>query len=244
LKSTFSRARSRISGRYALVCTLVLAISLPAVAIGAGEGRSITGGKRNPSRGDLNRETQIIASNGSYGTRQSNKGAGGGAIYGCRAAVGGKPCVRANNLKLGRAFEFETDGKEAGRITVQDTTGVPFTTNAEGKVANLNADKLDGNSAEAFAATADLLFAAVADGGSLLGGKGAAASARVDNTKTLVTFTRDVSKCSFTATANGGSPQPLAAQAVAGQTNQVQVTEPAETPDPQVLTAFHLQVIC
>jgi len=242
LKSTFSRARSRISGRYALVCTLVLAISLPAVAIGAGEGRSVTAGKRNPSRGDLNRETQIIASNGSYGTRQSNKGAGGGAIYGCRAAVGGKPCIRANNLKLGRAFEFDTGGKEAGRITVKDTAGVPFTTNAEGKVANLNADKVDGKSAEEFEPSGNLLFAAVADGGSLLAGKGATASARADNTTTVVTFGRDVSKCSFTATANGAAPVPLAAQAVGGQPTQVQVNEPAE--DPVALTAFHLQVIC
>jgi hypothetical protein len=241
LKSTFSRARSRISGRYALVCTLVLAISLPAVAIGAGEGRSITGGKRNPSRGDLNRETQIIASNGSYGTRQSNKGAGGGAIYGCRAAVGGKPCIRANNLKLGRAFEFDTGGKEAGRITVKDAAGVPFTTNATGKVANLNADKLDDKSAEDFEPSGNLLFAAVADGGALLAGKGATASGRAGNT-TTVTFNRDVSKCSFTATANGAAPQALAAQAVAGQTNQVQVTEPSETPEDP--TAFHLQVIC
>jgi hypothetical protein len=243
LKSTFSRARSRISGRYALICTLVLAISLPAVAIGAGEGRSISGGERNPSRGDLNRETQIIASNGSYGTRQSNKGAGGGAIYGCRAAVGAEPCIRANNLTQGRAFEFDTAGKEGGRIEVKDAAGVPFTTNATGKVANLNADRLDDKSAEDFAATVDMLFAVVADGGTLVAGKGATASGKANN-ETTVTFARDVSKCSFTATANGGTPQALSAQAVAGQVNQVQVIEESEAPDPEDPTAFHLQVIC
>jgi len=72
-------------------------------------------------------------------------------------------------------------------------------------------------------------------------GKGATASVRAGNA-TTVTFGRDVSKCSFTATANGSAPQALAAQAVGGQVDQVRVTEPSETPE--VPTAFHLQVIC
>ena len=62
--------------------------------------------------------------------------------------------MRANNLSTGRAFEFETGGKEAGEIIVKDTTGVPFTTNATGKVANLNADKLDDKDSADFAAAA------------------------------------------------------------------------------------------
>jgi hypothetical protein len=251
LKSTFSRARSRISGRYALVCTLVLAISLPAVAIGAGEGRSITGGKRNPSRGDLNRETQIIASNGSYGTRQSNKGAGGGAIYGCRAAVGAEPCVRANNLTQGRAFEFETDGKEGGRIAVQDTSGVPFTTNAEGKVANLNADKLDDKSAEEFEPAGNLLFAAVAADGGLGAKRGATASGLVDAAKNTyaVTFNRDVSMCVGTATAIGtaDAAQSFGVLPNPGNKAQFLVDQVDDDPGPPAAPApssFHLQVIC
>ena len=243
MKSQLPRVRARISGRYALVTALVLAIGIPAVAIGAGEGRSVIAGKRNPSSGSLTRETQIIASNGTYGTRQSNKGTGGGAIYGCRTEPGGRPCVRANNLRTGRAFEFESRGREGGNITLREATGVPFTTNATGKVANLNADKIDDKDSADFAATTDLLFAAVADGGSLLAGKGATASNRANATTTTVTFNKDVSKCSFTATANGTSPQPLAA-AAGTQNTQVVVTEPDESPSPSVLTAFHLQVIC
>ena len=76
--------------RYILVGALALAIGIPSVAVGFGEGRSLLLGKRNPSPNAsraLNSETEIIASNGSYGTRQSNKrdGDGGGAIYGCRS---------------------------------------------------------------------------------------------------------------------------------------------------------------
>ena len=226
-----------------LICALILAVGVPAVALGAGEGRSLIAGKRNPGSGDLTRETEIISRNGTYSTRQSNLGAGGGAIYGCRADAGNaEPCVRANNLRTGRAFEFETGGKEAGEILVKDTTGVPFVTNATGKVANLNADKLDDKSAEDFAAKSEVLFAAVADGGTLGANRGATASTRAANA-TTVTFNRDVSKCSFTATANGTAPDVLAAQVAAATgsgATQVVVTEA----DGATATAFHLQVIC
>ena len=226
-----------------LICAVVLAVGVPAVALGAGEGRSLLGGKRNPTGGNLTRETQIISRNGTYSTRQSNLGEGGGAIYGCRADAGNaEPCVRANNLRTGRAFEFETGGREAGEILVKDTAGVPFVTNATGKVANLNADKLDDRSSEDFAATSDVLFAAVADGGTLGANRGATGSSRAGDA-TTVTFSRDVSKCSYTATANGATPQALAvasAGATGAAANQVVVNEDPMAP----AVAFHLQVIC
>jgi hypothetical protein len=222
-----------------LICAIALAVGVPAVALGAGEGRSLIAGKRNPSDGNLTRETEVISRNGTYSTRQSNLGAGGGAIYGCRADAGNdEPCVRANNLSTGRAFEFETGGKEAGEILVKDPTGVPFVTNATGKVANLNADKLDDKSAEDFADKSEVLFAAVADGGTLGANRGATASSRAGDA-TTVTFNRDVSKCSYTASANGAAPQALAVAAGAAA-NQVLVTEDPAAP----AVAFHLQVIC
>jgi hypothetical protein len=222
-----------------LICAIVLTVGVPAVALGAGEGRSLIAGKRNPSDGNLTRETEVISRNGTYSTRQSNLGAGGGAIYGCRADAGNdEPCVRANNLSTGRAFEFETGGKEAGEILVKDPTGVPFVTNATGKVANLNADKLDDKSAEDFADKSEVLFAAVADGGTLGANRGATASSRAGDA-TTVTFNRDVSKCSYTASANGAAPQALAVAAGAAA-NQVLVTEDPAAP----AVAFHLQVIC
>src|SRR4051812_32962946 len=165
----------RFSGRAAVVCSLILALGIPSVAVGFGEGRNLLLGKRNPSSNPglaLNSETEIIADTTTYGTRQSNKrdGDGGGAIYGCRSNLGNEPCIRANNLKGGRAFEFVTVGKEAGRIEVGgDHTGAPFTTNATGVATGLNADKVDGKDATDFATTADvsnrLLFAIVSDPG-------------------------------------------------------------------------------
>ena len=171
--------KRRSPGLYVIAAALILAIGVPSAAVGFGEGRDAKLGKRNPSSGSLTRETQIIANNGSYGTRQSNKrnGEGGGAIYGCRSELGKEPCVRANNLKGGRAFEFATRGKEGGSIQVKDTSGPPFTTNATGKVANLDADKVDGKSAEEFAGAGDLGFASVKADGSFVAGRGATASA-------------------------------------------------------------------
>src|SRR3954470_19331060 len=163
------------SARAAVVCSLILAIGIPSVAMGFGEGRNLLLGKRNPSSNGglaLNSETEIIANTSTYGTRQSNKrnGDGGGAIYGCRSSPGKEPCIRSNNLKGGRAFEFATRGKEAGRIETGDPPGAPLTTNATGVATGFNADKVDGRDGSDLAAASDLLFAAVNADGSLAAG--------------------------------------------------------------------------
>src|SRR4051812_46269890 len=201
----------RFSGRAAVVCSLILAIGVPSVALGFGEGRTLLLGKRNPSSNPglaLNTETEIIANTSTYGTRQSNKkdGDGGGAIYGCRSNPGNEPCIRANNLKGGRAFEFDTIGKEAGRIEVGDVSGAPFTTNATGVATGLNADKVDGKEAADFAPAADvpalagsLFMAQVAADGTLGANKrGAVSSSRSTAAPFVYTvkFNKDVSKCS------------------------------------------------
>jgi hypothetical protein len=236
------------SGRAAVATALILAIGVPATALGFGEGRNLLLGKRNPSRAGLSSETQIIADNTTYGTRQSNlrDGDGGGAIYGCRSNPGNEPCIRANNLKGGRAFEFATRGNEGGRIETGNTAGAPFTTNATGVATGLNADRVDGKNATDFAAATDLkalsdglLFAVVSDAGTL-GNQRGAVSASKDATNPVYTvkFNRDVSKCSFTASPVGSaSPEAPGVQPTTGAADSVTVTEGAAG-------SFHLQVIC
>ena len=152
------RHRSLVIGSVAVAA---VATVVPAAG-GFGEGSPLEGGVRNPSPNaslELERETEIIADTPTYGTRQSNKSSsGGGAIYGCRSGAGGtaarnEPCIRANNLEQGFAFEFETDGATAGLISAGSggPGAKPFTTNATGVASGLNADFVDGQDFDAAA---------------------------------------------------------------------------------------------
>jgi hypothetical protein len=134
----------RAQGRYLLGSALILSLLVSPFAV-ARTGDLIREGKRNPSSGSAKRETELISSTDTYGTRQSNvqNGNGGGAIYGCRSRTGREPCIRANNLNTGRAFEFETDGVEVGRIESKTPGARPFTTDATGVATGLNADRID-----------------------------------------------------------------------------------------------------
>ena len=195
---------------------------------------------------------------------------GGGAIYGCRSKAGGsaahnEPCVRAVNLADGSAFEFATNGVLGGLITVGKggDAAKPFTTNATGVATGLNADRVDGKDATDLlgktdkaadadkldgldstdvARAGDLLFARVAANGTTVNGSrpsGATASA-VDANTTRVTFGKDVSNCSSTATEVGATPGggQVSVNPVSGAGQSIDVTF-AGGREP-----FNLQVIC
>jgi hypothetical protein len=138
-------ARRSGQGRYVLASAVVLGLLVSPFAV-ASTGDLLREGKRNPGSGSAHNETELISSTKTYGTRQSNvrDGNGGGAIYGCRSKPGREPCIRSNNLSSGRAFEFETDGSEGGRIEANGSNAKPFTTNATGVATGLNADRVDG----------------------------------------------------------------------------------------------------
>jgi hypothetical protein len=137
------------SKRSVLATGVVLGLGLGLSSVAdARTGDPLREGVRN---GTTTRETRVIGDiDNRYTTRQSNKsGTGGGAIYGCRstAALTTKPCIRANNLSTGRAFEFSTvSGLLGGIISVGGggDTRRPFTTNATGVATGLNADRVDG----------------------------------------------------------------------------------------------------
>jgi hypothetical protein len=232
--------------RYILIGGLVLAIGIPSVAAGYGEGRALILGKRNPSgHRTLTKETQIIGNVSTYATRQSNKkiGDGGGAIYGCRSDVGREPCILTRNLRDGRAFQFETAGKEGGYIKTGSSSGAPFTTNATGVATGLNADRVDGRDGSDLASPSDSLFAAVNANGTLAaGGPEATGASRTDAAAETytVTFNKDVSKCSYTANVTGDAAAFSLGVQGGPASNQVRVDQP----DGSGGRAFHLQVIC
>jgi hypothetical protein len=251
--------------RMVVIAGLLLALVMAPFAIAAGENNPLRGGARNPTDNAsiaLGSETEIIADNDTYGTRQSNKrnGDGGGAIYGCRSAPGREPCVRAHNLNTGRAFEFVTGGLEGGRIELAKTSGAPLTTNATGVATGFNADRIDGKDASAFlgktdkatdadkldgrdstdfASAGDLLFAVVNATGALAANRGAtgAALANPITFTYTVTFIKEISGCSYTASPVGDSTASALGVAAGSDAKTVRV-------DAASLTAFHLQVIC
>ncbi|WCB95023.1 hypothetical protein DSM104299_03765 [Baekduia alba] len=214
----------RSKGPLVLVSAVVIGLLASSFAMASGEGKNLLLGKRNPgsnASAALSSETQIIANNGTYGTRQSNKSDnGGGAIYGCRSKLGGsekgnEPCVRASNLADGRAFEFSANGgTEVGRITSGNTKAAPFTTNATGVATGLNADQVDGKGADDIAKAAhddavavaaaavqgSTSFAAVGADGTLGGKRGATSSARTSDGNYNVAFASDISACAIQVT--------------------------------------------
>jgi hypothetical protein len=211
--------RMQVHWRYVVGAGFAAALLAAPVAVGVGEGQPVEGGARNPTPNpaqEYTRETEIIAQTNTYGTRQSNKSNnGGGAIYGCRSGAGGsprgnEPCVRANNLSDGRAFEFRTGGTEVGRIESSNANAAPFTTNATGVAQGLNADRLDGRDGQQIqdeavaAARAQSKFAAVTPTGTLAAGRDAASATREGVGVYAVTFASDVNACAYSATVIGG----------------------------------------
>lgn len=235
-------------------CALVAAaIALAPLAMGAGEGGPVRGGARNPTNNtglSYHSETQIIAENSTYGTRQSNKGTGGGAIYGCRSAAGGNGCIAAVNLHNGRAFAFTSGGNVGGTITLSNTAGAPLTTNAKGVATGFNANYLEGKQAKEFVSTtqaasfaqqSQLMFAVVSQTGALGAQRGAKAAAKTDEKTYTVTFETSVAKCSVTASPTGGA---LTTGSLGVAVNTAN-TDVVEVSAPSALTAgFNLQVVC
>jgi hypothetical protein len=214
--------------RSVIVATGFLAIVLAPFGVAA-TGDSLREGRRN---GTTTQETQIISNIGSttaltggYSTRQSNlSSSGGGAVYGCRSQAGGSratptpqnPCVRANNLSRGLAFEFNaTLGEVAGAITAGagGDTKKPFVTNATGVATGLNADRVDSLDVTQIIAQAreGLVqpYAQVALNGTAGETRGVPTGGVTnpagDGTYSVV-FTGDLSKGALSATITGATP--------------------------------------
>jgi hypothetical protein len=258
---------------------LLLSVASALLAAPAALAAPIDGGDRNPSNNassGYSSETQIIgeiaqnagghaAGTGGFVTRQSNKSdTGGGAIYGCRAKAGSESCVAANNLANGDAFRFQstvaagTIGQLRFGLDINKTIDKPpFVTNGTGLVKNLNADRVDGKSAEDFAEKSSLdnyvtkgslLFASVAADGAIGANRGVQANTKASLDATggdqvfTVPFSGNLSACVATAnptTATTETDQPIVV-AVAADPSRIVVTE-QEAAAPY---SFAVQVTC
>ena len=138
--------------RSVLLATLVLVLGVTPFAIAANGDPVIAGGRTTFT--DI---TRVLGNSTTYATQQSNlrQGDGGAARYGCRSASGFEFCLLSKNTGGGGAFRFEAERSLlGGEIDVEVPTGKtprdakPFTTNATGVATGLNADEVDGMSAQ------------------------------------------------------------------------------------------------
>jgi hypothetical protein len=250
--------------RSVLLATGVIVVGVSSFAV-AGTGDPLREGRRN---GTTVRETEIISNvasstglKGGYSTRQSNlSSSGGGAIYGCRSQPGGSkatptpqnPCLRANNLSRGLAFEFQaTLGDVVGTIMAGagGDSKKPFTTNATGVATGLNADRVDDLDAAAIVAKAReglvqpfVQVSAKGDPGQSRGVVGSIAHVLTSGLYG-VTLAGDLSKCAISATLTDGLGEIAALPAAAGANTAVAVRTGSSTGAPED-HAFHLSVTC
>lgn len=222
---------------------------------------ALRGGIHNPPFSAFSRTTGIFSNNHGWVTRTKNLGSGGAAMLLCHASPGGA-CLAAKNSSAGMAFSFSSAGSTGGTIQLKNAKGAPFTTNAHGVATGLNANFLQGKQAAEFqlaskpaqdsaklggqppshyVSTEQLMFADVAPGAKLENARGATAVSASGTVFTVTFGKMDLSKCSFTASPQGGALTSGQLGVGLNKTNKaaVEVSAPAG-----FTGGFDLQVVC
>jgi hypothetical protein len=139
-------------GKYLVISSLLLALLVPTLALAA-NGDPMTAGGRTT----FTKITRVLGDSTTYATQQSNlhAGDGGAARYGCRSSAANEFCLLSKNTGGGGSFRFQSlNSLLGGSIEVNPPSGKtaadakPFTTNAHGVATGLNADQVDGMSAD------------------------------------------------------------------------------------------------
>jgi hypothetical protein len=173
----------------AIVLTVTTASSVIAATAASGLGGNIQIGFNNIT-GQYSTTLQNTAAGG-IGVRtfqlwnQATSGASTALYAVTRSAAG--PTVSAWN----------TGGGAAARLLVSSSTVAPITTNGQGLVTNLNADRVDGLDASVFARR---LWAVVDDDGTPLRGVGATGVTKVAAAGYYVRFSSAINQCAYSAT--------------------------------------------
>jgi hypothetical protein len=139
-------------GKYVVLSSLILAMLVAPFAL-ASDGDPVRAGGRTT----FTSITRVLGDSATYATQQSNlrNGDGGAARYGCRSSAANEYCLLSKNTGGGGSFRFTSANSLLGGIidvdppqgkTARDAK--PFTTNATGVATGLNADEVDGMSAD------------------------------------------------------------------------------------------------
>jgi hypothetical protein len=258
--------RGRRDGNVKWVLAAVVALALVISPFAVAQTSGLMGGKRNPRSGSYKAETQVIASNSTWGMRYSNRavGGGGGLLFGCRSEPGGTPqknypCARSRNVATGLAFEFLTAGSLVGTITAGrggDNTK-PFTTNATGVATGLNAERVGSQtpaqltsaavSASVSAVQGTLSLARVSAAGGTISARGVSSVTHLSTGTYNVVFQNPVNACALTATQSAaGTAVGTVGTQLAADNRTVTVTTLSLLPPPAALAdrAFDISAVC
>src|SRR4051794_3664137 len=138
-------------GKYLVISSVLLALLVAPFAVAA-DGDAVRAGGRTT----FTSITRVLGDSSTYATQQSNlrNGDGGAARYGCRSSAANEYCLLSKNTGGGGSFRFTSSNSLLGGVfdvdppngkTARDAK--PFTTNATGVATGLNADEVDGMSA-------------------------------------------------------------------------------------------------
>jgi hypothetical protein len=139
-------------GKYLVISSLILALLVAPLALAA-NGDPMTAGGRTT----FTKITRVLGDSSTYATQQSNlrNGDGGAARYGCRSSAANEFCLLSKNTGGGGSFRFTSSNSLLGGVIDVDVPqgktprdAKPFTTNATGVATGLNADEVDGLSAD------------------------------------------------------------------------------------------------
>src|SRR4051812_28200181 len=139
-------------GKYLVISSVLLALLVAPFAVAA-DGDAVRAGGRTT----FTSITRVLGDSTTYATQQSNlrNGDGGAARYGCRSSAANEYCLLSKNTGGGGSFRFTSANSLLGGVfdvdppagkTARDAK--PFTTNATGVATGLNADEVDGKSAD------------------------------------------------------------------------------------------------
>jgi hypothetical protein len=257
LRMNFFKGRQDGNLKWVLATVVALALLISPFAVAQTSG--LIGGKRNPRSGSFKTETQVIASNSTWGMRYSNRavGGGGGALLGCRSQPGGTPqkhypCVRANNVSNGLAFEFLTKGSVAGTISAGrggDNTK-PFTTNATGVATGLNAERVGSQtpaqltSSAVTAVQGTLSIARVSAAGTTLTARGVSGVTHPSTGTYSVAFQNAVNACALTATQSAAGTEVGAVGTQLGPDNKTVTVTTLSNTGALADRAFDISAVC
>jgi hypothetical protein len=235
-------------GRYALATGALIAVAATPFAVAAT--KNIVGSSARFTNNDARYVEQA---------RNTRSGDGGAAADACNSNTGNEACLNMINKGNGWAASFRTRGLTGFRLQTSGTgTATPFLLdkNATGLVKYLNADTVDGKSADEIGREqfAQVTGTTATPSAPKLGNQnGATGVTRAAAGDYRVAFTNDVSRCTYQATsADPTVARTLAAVIDPANPKQVRVTEraaaAASTPPPAdgdlVDGDFQLAVLC